>query len=242
MSQIITIKGDKREVTFRNSIHLLREKGSIPAIIYGDKKDPLPIALNLLDIEKEIKKRGFFSKQLQIKINGSTERVLPREVQFHPVNQRILHIDFLRISDTTKINVSVDVVFLNEEESPGLKRGGVINVVRREIELIGPVVKIPEKIEVDLTGLDIGDSVHIGGIKLPEEVTPTITDRDFTIASIAAPTVVEEVEEEPDEEEGEEAEEEGEEKAEDTTKEGGDADKEDSVKKAEQKKPEENKK
>mgnify|MGYP001455061538 FL=1 len=131
------------------------------------------------------------------------------------------------------------MIFLNEEESPGLKRGGVINIVRREIELIGPVVKIPEKIEVDLTGLDIGDSVHIGGIKLPEGVTPTITDRDFTIASIAAPTVVEEVEEKP-EEEGEE--EEGEEKAEGATEEESEGDKEDSGKKEEQKKPEENKK
>ena len=164
---------------------------------------------------------------------------MPREIQFHPVNQKILHIDFLRISDTTKINVSVGVIFLNEEESPGLKRGGVINIVKREIELIGPVVKIPEKIEIDLTGLDIGDSVHIGGIKLPEGVTPTITDRDFTIASIAAPTVVEEVEEKP-EEEGEE--EEGEETAEGTTEEESEGDKEDSGKKEEQKKPEENKK
>ena len=239
MAQIITIKGDKREVSSKGSAHLLRDKGSVPAIIYGDKTDPLPIALNLLDLEKEIKKQGFFSKQLQIEINGSTERVLPREIQFHPVNQKILHIDFLRISDTTKINVSVGVIFLNEEESPGLKRGGVINIVRREIELIGPVVKIPEKIEVDLTGLDIGDSVHIGGIKLPEGVTPTITDRDFTIASIAAPTVVEEVEEKP-EEEGEE--EEGEEKAEGATEEESEGDKEDSGKKEEQKKPEENKK
>lgn len=240
MAQIITIKGDKREVSSKDSAHLLRDKGSVPAIIYGNKTDPLPIALNLLDLEKEIKKQGFFSKQLQIEINGSTERVLPREIQFHPVNQKILHIDFLRISDTTKINVSVGVIFLNEEESPGLKRGGVINIVKREIELIGPVVKIPEKIEVDLTGLDIGDSVHIGGIKLPEGVTPTITDRDFTIASIAAPTVVEEVEEKPEEEEGEE--EEGEEKAEGTTEEESEGDKEDSGKKEEQKKPEENKK
>ena len=242
MNQIITIKGDKRETASRGAIGSLRAQGSIPGVIYGDKKDPLPIALNSLDLEKEIKQRGFFSKQLQIEINGSTERVLPREVQFHPVNQKILHIDFLRISDTTKINVSVDVVFLNEEESPGLKRGGVINVVRREIELIGPVAKIPEKIEVDLTGLDIGDSVHIGGIKLPEEVTPTITDRDFTIASIAAPTVVEEVEEEPEEAEDEEAGEEGEEKTEGTAEEGGSADKEESAKKEEEKKPEESKK
>jgi len=137
---------------------------------------------------------------------GKGERVLPRDVQYHPVTDRALHVDFLRVTAATKLAVEVAVVFINEEECPGLKRGGVLNIVRRAIEFYCRVDDIPNEIEIDLTGLEIGDGVHISMVKLPDGVEPTITDRDFTIATIAAPTVV--VEEDTTEgEEGEEGEE-----------------------------------
>jgi len=130
-----------------------------------------------------------------VDVGGDNERVLARDLQLHPVSDQPIHVDFLRVSRTTRIDVEVAVVFLNEEESPGLKRGGVLNVVRHTVELSCQADAIPQQIELDLTGRDIGDSLHIGEVKLPEGVEPTITDRDFTIATIAAPSVIQEEEE-----------------------------------------------
>ena len=148
------------------------------------------IALDPKVLVAEIMKPGFFGRQYEIKVNGSGQRVLPRDVQWHPVTDRPLHVDFLRITDRTMVNVDVPVRFINEEESPGLKRGGVLNVVRYEVEVICAAGDIPEEIVIDLTGLDIGDSVHISTVGLPDGVRPAIADRDFTIAAVAAPTVV----------------------------------------------------
>jgi len=165
------------------------------------------ISMESKQLGREINKQGFFVRQYDIEVDGANHHVLPRDVQLHPVTDQPIHVDFLRVTVDTKLHVNIKVLFRNEEESPGLKRGGVINVVRHEVEVVCTVSNIPSAFEVDLTGLDIGDSVHISDLNLPEDLVPTIADRDFTIATIAAPTVV--VEPEPEDvalEEGEEGE------------------------------------
>jgi large subunit ribosomal protein L25 len=162
------------------------------------------VTLDPRELDRELNTGGFMATIYDVQIEQNKERVLPRDVQFDPVTDRPIHVDFLRVSATTSVTVQVPVNFLNEEESPGLKRGGLLNVVRHEIEMICQADAIPSAVEVDLTGLDIGDSIHISMIPLPDGVVPTITDRDFTVATIAAPTVAQEEEEA---EEGEELEE-----------------------------------
>jgi len=161
------------------------------------------VSMEPRDLERELKTGAFLATVYDLTVNGGTERVLPRDVQFDPVSDRALHVDFLRVSSTTRVTVEIPVHFLNEEQSPGLERGGLLNVVRHEIEFHCRADAIPHSIDIDLTGLDIGDSVHISSVSLPEGVVPTITDRDFTIATIAAPTVIQE--EAAEEEEAEEA-------------------------------------
>ena len=160
------------------------------------------------ELDRELRTGAFLATVYDVQTGGDKERVLPRDVQFDPVTDRVLHVDFLRVSAASTVTVQVPVNFLNEEESPGLKRGGLLNVVRHEIEMTCRADAIPSGVEVDLTGLEIGDSIHISMIALPEGVAPTITDRDFTVATIAAPTVVqEEAAAEGEEEEGLEGEE-----------------------------------
>jgi large subunit ribosomal protein L25 len=195
MSDIHKLAAEPRERAGKGAARATRRAGRIPAVIYGAKKDPVMISLDPQDLRQEISGGGFFATLFDIKVNGGNERVLARDLQQHPVTDRPIHVDFLRVSASTRIDVEVPVSFLNEEESPGLKRGGVINVVRYAIELNCRADAIPSEIEVDLTGRDIGDSVHISEITLPDGVTPTITDRDFTVASIAAPSVITEEEE-----------------------------------------------
>ena len=163
------------------------------------KKNPLLIALDNKLIKKQIEMSGFFSKQFSINVDGEKHRVLPKDLQLHPVKETILHLDFLRIGENTKVTVSVPVQFINENDCPGLKQGGVINIVRHEVEIKSPVNKIPEMLEIDLKGIEIGDSIHISSVKLDEDVKPLITDRDFTIATLAPPTVIQEVEEKSEE-------------------------------------------
>ena len=208
MSEIASLEAEVREQAGKGAARALRRNGRVPAVIYGDKKDPVPISLDRHSLHLELAKAGFYLRLYDIKVAGKEERVLPRDVQRHPVTSVPLHVDFLRISAGATISVNVGVVFINEEESPGLKRGGVLNVVRYEIELICPATAIPESITLDLTGLDIGDGIHISNVKLPPNVEPVISDRDFTIATIAAPTVQEEEVEEAEGEaiEGEEGE------------------------------------
>lgn len=188
MSNISTLSARARDRAGKGSARAARREGLVPAVIYGDKKDPFTITVVQRDLEKLLKP-GFFSHLLDIEVGGEKHRVLPRDLQQHPVTDRALHVDFLRVSATSELTVEVPVEFINDEACPGLKRGGVLNVVRHEVEVYCLADNIPEKITVDLAGLQIGDSVHISAITLPEGVRPTIEDRDFTIATIAAPTV-----------------------------------------------------
>ncbi len=204
MADTLIITAKRRERAGKGPARAARRAGRVPGVIYGAKKDPAMVTLDPRELDRELNTGGFMATIYDVQIEQDKERVLPRDVQFDPVTDRPIHVDFLRVSATTSVTVQVPVNFLNEEESPGLKRGGLLNVVRHEIEMICRADAIPSGIEVDLTGLDIGDSVHISMISLPDGVAPTITDRDFTVATIAAPTVAQEEEEA---EEGEELEE-----------------------------------
>ena len=187
MSDDTTISAEQRERVGKGSARAVRRAGRVPAVIYGDKKEPIGITLESREITKIVHQPGIFGRLLDIKVSGSKHTVLTRDIQFHQVTDNVLHMDFLRISGSAKVAVSIAVEFINEDECPGIKVGGVLNVVRYEVELLCPATTIPEKITVDLQGLKIGDSVHISTIELPDGVTPTITDRDFTIATIASP-------------------------------------------------------
>ena len=204
MSQNSQLIVNKRENSGTGNSRSLRLEKKIPGIIYGDKKDPIPILLDEKILKVKIKDPTFFSKQCEIKYNEQVIKVLPKDLQLHPVKESILHIDFLRVGENTTVTILVPVKFINENNCPGLKSGGVLNIVRREIELITLVSKIPESLETNLDGLEIGDSIHISSIKLEDGVKPTISDRDFTIATIAPPTVMKIEEEKPaeDAEEG----------------------------------------
>ena len=201
-----------RDKTGKSNCKQLRNMGKIPAVIYGDKKEPVFITVDYPKIVKELSRTGFFSTVFSLKLDKKEIKVLPREIQTDPLNDKPIHIDFLRVNNESKINISVPIIFINEEKSPGLKSGGVLNTVRREVDLICKIKNIPEKLEADLTNLEVGSVIHMSDIKLEEDVIPQISDRDFTIATIAAPTVMP-VEEEKPETEGEEGEE-GEEGAE----------------------------
>jgi large subunit ribosomal protein L25 len=183
-----TLKAEARDRVGKGASRALRREGRVPAVIYGDNKSPLSISVAYNETMKRIQQGGFLSHVLEIDVDGEKHRVLPRDYQLEPVRDFLVHIDFLRISKSSVINVEVPVHFVNEEASPGLKRGGVLNVVRHTVELSCPADSIPEAIELDLTGVETGDSLHISAVKLPEGVKPTITDRDFTIATIAAPS------------------------------------------------------
>ena len=190
MAETITFQAEAREGAGKGPSRQLRRAGRVPAVIYGERKDQQMISLEARALRRELNNPRFFSTLCALQLDGEPIRVLPREVQLHPVSDDPVHADFVRVSRGTTIHVTVQVAFLNEDISRGLKRGGVLNVVRREIELVCPADAIPEQIEVDLAGADIGDSLHISQVSLPAGVHPAITDRDFTIATIAAPTVV----------------------------------------------------
>ena len=187
MSDDTIISAEQRERVGKGSARAVRRAGRIPAVIYGDKKEPISITLESREITKIVHQPGVYGRLLDIKVSGSKHTVLTRDIQFHPVTDNVLHMDFLRVSGSAKVAVAIAVEFINEDACPGIKVGGVLNVVRYEVELLCPATTIPEKITVDLQGLKIGDSVHISTIEMPDGVTPTITDRDFTIATIASP-------------------------------------------------------
>jgi large subunit ribosomal protein L25 len=157
----------------------------VPAVIYGDKKPPETIALDANELKKLYQSGGFLSTVYEITVDGSKQRVLPRDLQLDPVKDHIVHVDFLRIGRGASVTVEVSVEFINDDTCPGLKRGGVLNIVRHAVELQCPADAIPDHLTVDLASFDIGDSINISAITLPANVTPTITDRDFTIATIA---------------------------------------------------------
>ena len=167
MSDDTTISAEQRERVGKGSARAVRRAGRIPAVIYGDKKEPIGITLESREITKIIHQPGIFGRLLNIKVSGSKHTVLTRDIQFHPVTDNVLHMDFLRVSGSAKVAVAIAVEFINEDNCPGIKVGGVLNVVRYEVELLCPATTIPEKITVDLEGLKIGDSVHISTIDLP---------------------------------------------------------------------------
>src|ERR1044071_2629783 len=189
MPDVHTLSAELRSRAGKGAARQTRRDGRVPAVIYGDKQPATLISVEPKDLMKELRKRAFQATVFNIEFSGKKERVLPRDVQFDPVSDKPIHVDFMRVGEHTRVRVAVPVTFLNEAKSPGLKRGGVLNVVRHEIELYCNVDNIPGIISIDLDGLDIGDSVHISMVKLPEGVRPTITDRDFTIASVAVPTI-----------------------------------------------------
>ena len=193
MSDSTIINGNLRNSTGKGSARAARRAGRIPAIIFGDKKETISIDIEEREYKKIMNQSGIFSRLLDLSVDGKSNLVLTRDIQFHPVSENPLHVDFLRIGKGSNINVSVPVSFVNEELSPGLKTGGVLNTVRFELELMCPADSIPEKIEINLEGLVVGDSIKISSVNLPDGVSSTITDRDFTIATIAAPTVMSEV-------------------------------------------------
>ncbi len=189
MQEITTIAAQPRERAGKGAARATRREGSVPGVVYGDGKEPEIIQLDPRAIEREMARAGFFARIYDLDVGGAKERVLARDVQLHPVTDRPLHVDFLRVGAHTRIRVSVPVHFVGQDRSPGLKKGGVLNVVRHEIELYCAADAIPDTLTADLSGLEIHDSVHISHIALPEGAKPVIGDRDFTIASVAAPTV-----------------------------------------------------
>ena len=196
MSDTVQLKVEKRDKSGTGSSRDLRSKKHIPGIVYGEKKDPILISVDEKTLKTTIQDSGF-SKQCELNLGNETIKVLPKDIQLHPVKESVLHIDFLRVGENTSVTLYVPVKFINENVCPGLRQGGVINIVRHEVELKTPVSKIPEFLEANLDGLEIGDSIHISSINLEDGVTPTIKDRDFTIATIAPPTVMKVEEEKP---------------------------------------------
>ncbi len=184
------LKAVARERVGKGAARELRRNDQIPAVIYGDKQDPLPIAISTKDTTRAIHAGGFLSRTMHIELDGKNHQVIPRDYQLDPVRDFVMHVDFLRIGAKTTLNVEVPVHFINEEESPGLKRGGVLNIVRHTVEVTCLASAIPESFEIDLTGTEVGDSLNISMVKLPEGIVPTITDRDFTIATLAAPSAL----------------------------------------------------
>ena len=188
------LKATIRENTTTGQTKKLRTDGFIPAILYGGKNPNTKISIDKKSIRSILNSESFLSKVIELDINGKKEKVLPREISYHVVSDEPIHIDFMRIIPGTKIIIELPVKFKNHEDSPGLKRGGVLNIVRRKVELKCPADKIPDDIIIDLAGLDIGTSIKISTVKLQDDVTPTIVDRDFVIATVAAPTVIKEPE------------------------------------------------
>ena len=184
------LKATKRTITSTGQVNKLRFDGFIPAILYGGKQNNLSISLKKLHLQDLIKTKTFMSKVVELDIDGSTEKVLPKEVSYDPVSDEPLHIDFMRIVKGASLILEIPVQFINSEKSPGLKKGGVLNIVRRKVKLKCLAENIPNEIVIDLDNTEINTSFKISSVKLPENVTPTITDRDFVIATVVAPTIL----------------------------------------------------
>ncbi|MCQ8781019.1 50S ribosomal protein L25/general stress protein Ctc [Mangrovibrevibacter kandeliae] len=185
MSQTFTVKAEARETVGKGAARHLRRNGMIPAVIYGGKQPPLSIAIPYKETFLRLHAGGFMTNVAEIELAGETIKVLPKDYQLDPVRDFLIHVDFLRVGEGTSVSVEVPVHFEKQDASPGLKRGGTLNIVRHEVEVHCPATAIPEFITVDLTDTDIGDSIHASAVKLPAGVSFAITDRDFTIATIA---------------------------------------------------------
>ena len=201
------IQATIRNTKSKGELNALRNAGTVPGIMYGGETANEKISISKKEVKILISKDNFLSNVISINLNGKEQKVLPRDITFDTVSDEPIHVDFLRIVEGAKIILEIPVKFINNELSPGLKRGGVLNIVRRKVELKCPTENIPTELVVDLNGLDIGSSIKISSIKLPENVNPTIQGRDFVIATVAAPTVVKEPEKPAEETEGEAAEE-----------------------------------
>ena len=209
------LKATKRSITSSGKVNKLRSEGFIPAILYGGKKNNLSISLKKLHLQDLVRTETFMSEVVDLEIDGNTEKVLPKDIAYDPVSDEPLHIDFMRIVKGSRLILEIPVKFINSEKSPGLKKGGVLNIVRRKVQLKCPAENIPNEIVVDLDNTEINSSLKISSVKLPENVIPTITERDFVIATVVAPTIL--VEPEKTEETAAEEEVPAEDATEDTT-------------------------
>ncbi len=190
MSDQLTLSAETRDRAGKGASRALRRENRIPAVIYGSNEEPATIHVEEKALMKALHTGHFMNSVVMIEIGGKSVRTLPKDVAFHPVSDRPLHVDFLRISEHAKVTVQVPVHFVDEDTSPGIKRGGVLNIVRHELELVCDAATIPDEIAVSLHGLDVGASIHISHVKLPEGSASAITDRDFTIATIVAPSAL----------------------------------------------------
>ncbi|MCC6925650.1 50S ribosomal protein L25/general stress protein Ctc [Novosphingobium sp.] len=188
MSDMLHLPAETRDRAGKGASRALRREGRVPAVVYGGNEEPQAIHVEEKLLVKQLGTGHFFNSIVEVEIGGKTVRTLPKDVAFHPVTDRPLHADFLRLSANSTVHVEVPVIFVNEAASPGLKRGGVLNIVRHELELVCEADKIPDDIAIDVTGFDVGDSIHISHVKLPVGSKSAITDRDFTIATIVAPS------------------------------------------------------
>ena len=191
MAEIVTLRAEARDRAGKGAARAARRAGRVPGVVYGEGKPATLISLDPRELGRELQKPGFFARLLNVDIDGTIHRTLPRDVQLDPIKDQPLHVDFLRVHAGSTITVAVPVHFTNQETSPGIRRGGMLNVVRHEIDLVCPVDGIPDRITISLDGLDIGDSVHISSVALPAGTRPVVS-RNFTVASIAAPTAVRE--------------------------------------------------
>ncbi|MYL97864.1 50S ribosomal protein L25/general stress protein Ctc [Novosphingobium sp. FGD1] len=203
MSDTLNLPAETRERAGKGASRDLRRNGRVPAVVYGGKEEPLVIHVEEKELTRQLMTGHFFNSIVEVEVGGQKFRTQPKDVAFHPVTDRPVHADFLRLAKGATVHVNVPVVFENEELSPGLKRGGVLNIVRHDLELVCDAEKIPHEISIDVTGFDVGESIHISHVKLPSGVESAITDRDFTIATIAAPSALRSAEGEDGNEEGE---------------------------------------
>src|SRR5580658_3267006 len=180
MADMITIRAASRDRAGKGPARAARRAGRVPGVIYGEKQPPVLISIDPRELTTHLSKRGFFARLVNVELDGQSFRTLPRDVQLNPVTDVPEHVDFMRVGAATRLTVAVPVIFLNQEKSPGIRRGGILNIVRHEIDLVCTVDDIPERITIDLDGLDIGDSVHISAVTLPSGTRPAISGRDFT--------------------------------------------------------------
>ena len=190
MSDQLTLSAEARETAGKGASRALRREGRVPCVIYGAGEAPTGVHVEEKALLKALHTGHFMNSVVMVDVGGAPVRTLPKDVAFHPVSDRPLHVDFLRISEHSKVTINVPVHFINEEQSPGIKRGAVLNVVRHELELICDAAEMPDQITIDLTGTDVGDSIHISAVTLPKGVESAITERDFTIATIVAPSAL----------------------------------------------------
>lgn len=190
MSEQLTLPAESRDRAGKGASRALRREGRVPCVIYGDKKEPVQVHVEEKLLAKMLNTGHFMNSVVMVEVGGKANRTLPKDVQFHPVNSRPIHVDFLRIGEHSQVHVNVPVAFINEDKAPGIKRGGVLNIVRHDLELICDAASIPDQIDIDLDGLDIGDSVHISAIALPKGSKSAIEDRDFTIVTVVAPSAM----------------------------------------------------